>query len=165
MHRGWRIVARLVLLSILASPELSVAKDNGFTVVIDEKLTDEGSTTVWLGYLLARAKYREDNKVPLPGAGEIIPSFQEETYARAYAAQIYQEWKGEHRGWSNSYWETLSDIKAKGFMDAYVWTYLRQAGWSKSEQPKNLDAFRTWGRSLLNNHRAETHGALVVDRK
>jgi hypothetical protein len=103
--------------------------------------------------------------VPLPASGDIAPSFQEEVYARDYAAQIYQEWKAEHKGWSESYWETLSEIKAKGFMDAYVWIYLRQASWPKSEQPEDLVAFQTWGRSLLENHRAETHGALVVTRK
>jgi len=133
--------------------------------MVDSQLPDQGSTTVWLGYLLARAKYREDHKVPLPASGDIPPSFQEEVYARAYAAQIYQEWKAEHKGWSESYWETLSEIKSKGFMDAYVWTYLRQASWPKSKQPENLAAFQTWGRSLLENHRAETHGSLVVNRK
>jgi hypothetical protein len=164
LHRGRGVVARIVLLSILL-PGLAIAKDKDFTILVDPKLPDDGSTTVWLGYLLARAKYREDHKVPLPASGDVIPTFREETYARAYAAQIYQEWKGEHTGWSEVYWETLSEIKAKGFMDAYVWTYLRQASWSKTEQPENLAAFQAWGRSLLKNHKAQTHGALVVNQK
>ena len=165
MHRGRGVVAPVVLLSLILLPSLSFAKDKDFTVLVDSGLHDEGSTTVWLGYLLARAKYREDHKVPLPASGDILPSFQEEVYGRAYAAQIYQEWKAEHKGWSESYWEILSEIKTKGFMDAYVWTYLRQANWPKSEQPENLVAFQTWGRLLLRNHRAETHGALVLNPK
>lgn len=163
--RRWAQLSRIILIAILLLPSLSSAKDKDFTIVVDRALPDEGSTTVWLGYLLARAKYREDHSVALPTVGDIIPGFEEETYAREYGAQIYQEWKGEHKGWSNAYWETLSEIKAKGFMNAYVWTYLRQAAWPKSEQPKNLDAFQTWGRSFLKNHKAETHGLLVVNQK
>lgn len=146
-------------------PSLSVAGDKDFTILVDSQLPDDGSTTVWLGYLLARAKYREDHKVRLPASGDIIPSFQEETYARAYAAQIYQEWKSEHPGWTEAYWEALSEIKRNGFMDAYVWTFLRQADWPKSEQPENLVGFQTWARANLKNHQAETHGTLVVKQK
>jgi hypothetical protein len=162
---GHGVVVRVVFLTLILLPGLSLAKDKDFTVLVDSQLRDEGSITVWLGYLLARAKYREDHKVPLPASGDILPSFQEEVYARAYAAQIYQEWKAEHKGWKDSYWETLCEIKTKGFMDAYVWIYLRQASWPKSEQPGNIAAFQTWGRSLLENHRAETHGALVMNRE
>src|ERR1051325_7471293 len=43
-------LARLILLSILLLPGLSAATDKDFTIVVDEKLPDEGSTTVWLGY-------------------------------------------------------------------------------------------------------------------
>ena len=153
------------MLAAVFLPSFSLAKEKGFTVVVDSRLTDQGSVTVWMGYLLARAKYRDDQKIPLPASGDILPSFQEEVYARAFGAQIYQEWKAENKGWSEPYWEILSEIKAKGFMDAYVWTYLHQANWSKSEQPGNLTAFRTWSAALLKNHEPETHGALVLDRK
>ena len=164
-RRGRSLVAGLVLLSVILSPSLSLAKEKDFTILVDSQLPDDGSTTVWLGYLLARAKYREDHKVPLPAAGDILPSFEEEVYARGYAAQIYQEWKAEHQDWHEAYWDLLSEIKAKKFMDAYVWTYLRQTSWPKSEEPKNLRAFQSWGHSLLNNHKAQTQGSLVLSRK
>ena len=155
---------RLVLLSIIASPRC-LAKDDGFTIEIDPQLPDTGSTTVWMGYLLARAKYREDHHVPLPAAGEILPSFQEEVYARDYGVRIYQEWKAENKGWKEPYWETLSEINTKGFLDAYVWTYLRRHDWPKSDQPKNLTAYKDWSDSLLKNHHVQTHGSLVLNRK
>jgi hypothetical protein len=153
---------RVVLFSLIFLPSLSFAKDKDFTVVVDSRLPDDGSTTVWLGYLLARAKYRKDHKVPLPASGDIASSFQEEVYARAFAAQMYQEWKAEHKGWSESYWETLSEIKAKGFMDAYVWTFLRSPNWPDGQRPGDLSAFQNWSRSLLKNHKPETHGSLAV---
>jgi|GEM_PF-5250516 len=107
---------RLVLLSIVASPPC-LTKNDGFTIEIDPQLPDTGSTTVWMGYLLARAKYREDHKVPLPSSGDIVPSFQEEVYARDYGVRIYLEWKGQNKAWSEPYWETFSEIKTKGFLE------------------------------------------------
>lgn len=165
LRSGRTAFAGVILLSIILLPTLFLAKDKDVTIVVDSKLPDQGSTTVWLGYLLARAKYREDHKVPLPASGEILSSFEEEVYARAYATQIYQEWRAEHKPWHDAYWDILSEIKAKGFLAAYVWTYLHQASWPNGEEPKNLRAFQSWSRSLLQNHKAQTHGALVSARK
>jgi hypothetical protein len=165
LNRVLTFLLRLVLISLSIAPNFCLAKDDGFRIEIDPQLPDTGSTTVWMGYLLARAKYREDHKIPLPSSGEIVPSFQEEVYAREYGERIYQEWKGENKSWSEPYWELLSEIKTKGFLEAYVWTYLRRPNWPERDQPQNIATFQSWSNSVLKNHKVQTHGSLVLDRK
>lgn len=114
---------------------------------------------------MARAAYRDEHKLPLPPSGEIIPSFNEEIYARTTAAQVYQELKTKDKGLHDPYWEILSLVKKKGFMDAYVWTYLHRSEWQNREKPKSLSAFQEWSSLSLKDHKPQTYGSLAVERK
>jgi hypothetical protein len=162
LDRGRHLVLRLCLLSAIALPPVCIAKEPGVAIQFDPK---SPNSAIWLGYLMARAAYRVEHKLPLPESGVIVPGFDEEVAARTGAAQIYQELKENDKSLRDPYWETLSQIKAKGFMNAYVWTYLRRPSWPKSQQPRNLAAFEDWSRPLLKNHKAVTYGSLAVDRK
>ena len=159
-HRNF--VLRLVIISAISAAHLSLAKQPGIAIQFDPNPAKPKMDAIWLGYLLGRAAYRSEHKLPLPASGMIVPSFEEEVYARNGAAQVYQELKEKEKGLHDSYWETLLQIKTKGFMNAYVWTYLRRANWPKSQEPKNLAAFQTWSRSFLKNHKAQTYGSLAV---
>lgn len=119
---------------------------------------------VWYAYVLARAKYHEDHDLAIPKAGTIFPTFNEEVHAREKAAQVYGELKNEYKDYANAYWDALSQVNANRFMNAYVWTYVREPSWCASQEPKNLAAFRTWSESHLKNHHAVTYGALVVEK-
>jgi hypothetical protein len=159
LSRGQHLVLRLCLLSAIALPTVCNAKEPGVAIQFDPGTPN---AEVWLGYLISRAAFRVKHKLPLPESGIIVPGFDEEVDARTGAAQIYQELKEKDKRLHDSYWETLSQIKTKGFMNAYVWTYLRRANWPKSQEPKNLAAFQTWSRSFLKNHTAQTYGSLAV---
>lgn len=146
----------------MALPAVCSAKEPGVAIQFDPNTPN---AEIWLGYLLSRAAYRVKHKLPLPESGIIVPGFDEEVDARTGAAQIYQELKEKNKRLHDTYWETLSQIKAKGFMNAYVWTYLRRPNWPKNQQPRNLAAFQSWSTSLLKNHKAVTYVALAVERK
>jgi hypothetical protein len=165
LGRGRRLALRLLLLSAIALPNLCLAKEPGVAIQFDPNTPNEKVAVIWLGYLMARATYRPQHKLPLPQSGTISPAFDEEVYARTAAAEIYQELKEKDKGLHDPYWEILSQIKAKGFMKAYVWTYLRRAHWPKSQQPGSLSAFQNWSHSLLKHHKAVTYGSLAVERK
>jgi hypothetical protein len=165
MTRHRNFLLRLIMISALSSAHLSLAKQPDIAIQFDPNRPNEKVATIWLGYLMARAAYHSEHKLPAPASGIIIPTFAEEVYARETAAEIYQELKQKEKGLQDSYWETLSLIRTKRFMNAYVWTYLRQPGWPKSQQPKNLAAFQMWNRSLLKNHKAQTYGSLAVGAK
>lgn len=158
------LILRLFLVAAIFFPSLCVAKEPGVAIQFDPDVPNQKAAVIWLGYLMARAAYRLEHKLPLPESGVIFPGFDEEVEARKGAAQIYQELKEKDKGLHDSYWETLSQIKSKGFMNAYVWTYLHQANWPASQQPKNLSAFQAWSHSHLKNHKAITYGGLAVER-
>jgi hypothetical protein len=161
MLRCRSLILRLLLLTAVLLPLRALAKEPGIAIQFDPNTPN---AAVWLGYLMARAAYRAEHKLPLPESGPIFSTFEEETEARTSAAQIYQELKEKDKGLHDGYWETLSPIKSKGFMNAYVWTYLHQASWPASQQPKNLSAFQAWSRSHLENHKAITYGGLAVEK-
>jgi hypothetical protein len=127
--------------------------------------TNQKSMALWLAYLLAREVYHTKHNLPLPASGEILPSFDEEVSARNDTVQIYQELKEKDKQLHESYWETLTQVKAKGFMEAYVWTYVRRPDWPKSQQPNNLAAFEIWKNANLKNHQPQTVGRLTVQTK
>ena len=145
-------------------PTLCAAKEPKVTVLLDPKVEADWKTiAVWYGYVLARVKYRKDHKLPTPESGTVSPVLNEEVYARELGVQIYQQLKDENNGYFDAYWESLSQIKSKGFMRAYVWAYLHQASWPRIHQPQNLSAFQAWTFSHLRGHQAATLGALVVE--
>ncbi|PZR74356.1 MAG: hypothetical protein DLM73_08165 [Chthoniobacterales bacterium] len=142
-----------------------MAAERGIAIEWDPRESAEGAGTIWLGYLMARTAYREKHKLPLPVSGEIIPTFAEEVSARSDAAAIYQELKAKDKKLHDTYWEQLVQVGAKGFMPAYVWTYLRRPSWSEREAPRDLDVFERWRASALKDHKAQTHGRLAVTPK
>jgi len=162
LDRRSNFILRLLLVAAIFLQSLCVAKEPGVAIQFDPNTPN---AAVWLGYLISRVAYRTEHKLPMPQSGLIFSTFDEEVEARTGAAQIYQELKEKDRGLHDSYWETLSQIKSKGFMNAYVWTYLHQVNWPASQQPKNLSAFQGWSRSHLKNHKAITYGALGVEKK
>lgn len=131
------VVRVAVLISICASS--AFAKQKEILIEVDSN-APTNKFTIWLGYIMERADYHEKHNLPLPSSGEIIPSLQEEASARNFAVRIYQNLKEKDRHLRDGYWETLAQVKAKGFMNAYVWTYLRRPDWPKNQEPKNLAA-------------------------
>ncbi len=165
LRRSCLLVLPTLLAAAISLPNPSLAKQPGVSLVLAPDTPNEKSATVWCAYLLARAAYHKEHKLALPNSGPIFPTFNEEVYARISAAQVYDELKEKDTELYDPYWEILSEIKAKGFMNAYVWKYVRELSWCPSQEPKNFSAFQTWSESHLQNHHSLTYGALVVRRK
>jgi hypothetical protein len=144
-------------------PTLTFAGEN-VAVRFDPTKPNEKSAAIWLGYLMARVVYHEKHKLPIPPSGEIIPSFDEELDARTSAAQIYRELKEKDAKLNDPYWEILSDVDRRGFMSAYVWTFLRRKQWPSTARPANLAAFETWKKQALPKHKAQTYGWLEAGK-
>jgi hypothetical protein len=148
---------------ILAIARLGFAAQN-ISVRFDPDKPNAKSAAIWLGYLMARVVYHDKHKLPTPAAGEIIPSLGEEVDARSAASQVYRELKAKDANLKDAYWEILSDVDRRGFMAAYVWTFLRRKQWPASERPFNLAAFETWRKQALPNHKAQTYGWLEAGK-
>lgn len=80
-------------------------------------------------------------------------SFQCELTARE---QLIDAWS-EHREASGAggYLDQLRQVEAAGYLDEYVWHYLRHRSW---EPPTGLDleGFRSWSREHLPDHESRT---------
>lgn len=130
----------------------------------DADKPSEKSAAIWLDYLMARVVYHEKHKLPIPPSGEIVPSFDEELDARGSATQIYRELKEKDAKLKDPYWETLSEVDRRGFMGAYVWTFLRRQQWPATARPANLAAFETWKKQALPKHKPQTYGWLEAGK-
>jgi hypothetical protein len=152
----------LAILLLLATGAVGVAKDPGPSVVVryDPDKPNRQTAVIWLAYLVARTAFHEKHHLLIPASGEIRPSFAEELDARKTAAQIYRELKAKDAKMRDAYWDVLSQVDEKGFMGAYVWTFLRRPEWPASNRPRNLPAFEQWKQRGLPNHQPQTYGWL-----
>jgi len=138
--------------SILAAP--------GITARYDPDKPNRETAMFWLAYLLGRMAYHEEHHLPIPGAGEIIPTLEEEVSGRRMAVGAYRDFKKKEGRHQDAYWETMSIVEAAGFLTPYVWTFHRRLEWSSSKQPRNIAAFDIWRCSALTRHKPQTFGWL-----
>jgi hypothetical protein len=150
-------------MAVVLLPTLTFAGQN-IAVRFDPTKPNEKLATIWLGYLIARVAYHDKHNLPVPPSGEIVPTFSEELDARSSATQIYRELKEKDATLKDPYWETLCDVDRRGFMGAYVWTFLRRPQWPSAERPSNLAAFEAWKKQALPKHKAQTYGWLEAGK-
>jgi hypothetical protein len=161
---GWHILpfatarAFSSVLTLFLFATVCFAKDASVIYELNPSLS-ETAMPAWLFYLGARETYRKEHHLSLPRSGEIVPSFDEEVTARTMALQMYVV-----LGSRDPYWETLTQVSAKAFLPAYVWTFHHRPEWPDKDRPKNLGAFEKWARSALKNHKPQTGGRLVVKK-
>jgi hypothetical protein len=155
-------IALAVAIAILF-PALTFASQ-GITVRYDPDKPNKKSAAIWLAYLIFRTAYHDEHKLPIPPAGEVVPTFEEEIHARKNTAQTYRELKAKERDLKDPYWETLSEVDRRGFMPAYVWIFLRRKQWPATVRPSNLAAFEEWKKRALPNHKAQTYGWLEAGK-
>jgi hypothetical protein len=133
-------------------------------VRFDPDKPNKKSATIWLGYLISRLAFHEKHNLPIPPAGEIVPSFDEEWDARSSTTRLYRELKEKDAKLNDPYWETLSEVDRRGFMGAYVWTFLRRPQWPTTARPTNLAAFEAWKKQALPKHKPQTYGWLEAGK-
>jgi hypothetical protein len=159
-----RLTSRLAIaaVAVVLLPAIAFAAE--ITVRYDPDKPNKKSATIWLAYLVFRTAFHEEHKLPIPAAGEIAPTCEEEVQARKKAAQVYRELKEKDATLKDPYWETLSDVDRLGFMGAYVWTFLRRPQWPSPARPSNLAAFEAWKKRALPKHKPQTYGWLEAGK-
>lgn len=160
-----RLTSRLATAAVVVVllPAITFAAQ-GITVRYDPDKPNKTSAKIWLAYLVFRTAFHEEHELPIPAAGEIVPTFEEEVHARKSTVQVYRELKVKERDLKDPYWEILSEVNRRGFMAAYVWTFLRRKQWPATARPTNLAAFEAWKKQALPNHKAQTYGWLEAGK-
>jgi len=167
----WRrdIMKKMALLVILctlllASSALAGNDQIGYALELDPTLPDDIGAA-WLGYLMERQIYiREHPDQYKLTPGIVIPTFDEEVDARRTMAQIWKELKEKDQGRKDKYLDELVSVHKADFMREYVWSYLRQQGWTRQPKDLRLKEFSQWQQLHLKDHKSETHGKIRITK-
>ncbi len=103
----------------------------------------------WVRYSLARSTCQLEIGGENPARAT---SFECELGAREHLLEAWSELGGGSR---DTYLDTLADVHEAGFLDEYVWEYLRRPSWTA---PAALDegSFDAWRRRHLRGHDPQT---------
>jgi hypothetical protein len=125
-----------------------------------EPTHDTASVAAWLAYAVELARYSADHPDTRPPCGgRLVPGFAAELAARQAALREYRLRTDAER--TSSYFNELSRVDAAGFLDEYVWHYLRNDRWDVALPPGlDLDAFGQFRARELPTHVAQS-GARV----
>lgn len=122
-----------------------------------EAKTSEAAKMLWLIYANSRVTYAESHRSDvLLEEQRVVPSFTEELSARRETVGLYRKMKKEKPQITDPYWDQIDGIEAAGFLDEYVWIFLRRPSWSSGQEPKRLAEFAEYRKAELQGHRAET---------
>jgi hypothetical protein len=121
---------------------------------------DTASAAAWLAYAVELARYSgEHPETRPPCGGRLVPGFAAELAARQAALREYR--MRTTAAQTSSYFNQLARVEAAGFLDEYVWHFLRNEGWDLAPPAGlELDAFEPFRQRELATHVAQS-GARV----
>jgi hypothetical protein len=121
------------------------------SVDVDASL-DPAEASTWLNYAAELTRYsREHSQIRPPCGGSLVPGFAAELAARRAALREYLARVDTER--TSSYFDALARVDAAGFLDEYVWYYLRDP--HRDVLPPTelaMDAFDTYRERELATH-------------
>jgi hypothetical protein len=161
-HFGWR--TRLGLALTLIAFASTLANMPAVVMRYDPDKPNRKSAVLWLAYLVSRTAFHEKHHLPIPISGEILPSFEEEVDARTITVQTYRTLKTTDPAMKDPYWDALSEVERKGFMRAYIWSFLCRKEWPSRVRPSHLAEFNAWKQNALSKHVPETYGWLEAGK-
>ncbi|RHW74573.1 lysozyme inhibitor LprI family protein [Colwellia sp. RSH04] len=118
-------------------------------------LNDKNAMHGWLFYGMALKTW----PIELEESGQ--PNlYKRELFARSKTAQIWQELKANKAVTPDKYLDELVIIYEAGFMEEYVWAYIRKSG--RTQNNLKLDKFKQWIFVNLPDHKAIIHTGVKV---
>lgn len=139
------------------APARPAAQDASIDV---DATTDNSAAAAWLAYAVELTRFsREHPETRPPCGGSLVPGFEAELAARQVALRDYRLHDAAAR--TSSYFNELERVEAAGFLDEYVWHYLRNER-TDTTPPLSLDlgAFEQFRQRELATHAVQS-GARV----
>lgn len=132
-------------------------------VVVNLDEMEGDASAAWLGYLLARSQWIDDNLV-VAQPEEFLnytPRFEEELTGRWAMTQI---WGGlrEKGAQPDDYLDALTLIEEKGFLKPYVWRYHYQDHWGPRPNDLPWVRFDQWMTQRLPEFQPVTRGSIKL---
>ena len=125
-----------------------------------EATADNAAAAAWLAYAAELTRFTHEHpEVRPPCGGRLVPGFAAELAARNAALREYRVRDAAAR--TSSYFNVLERVEAAGFLDEYVWYYLRKESADRTPPPGiDLGAFEQFRQRELSTHAAQS-GARV----
>jgi hypothetical protein len=125
--------------------------------------SDPGDAPLWLAYALELARQAQESPAILPPCGGLLqPDYAAERAARRAALQEYR--RRDAGGRTSEYFETLARVDAAGFLDEYIWTFLRNpARDTTAPTALALDDFEKFRTRELASHGVQTGAHVRVN--
>jgi len=122
--------------------------------------TNDAAAAAWLAYAVELTRFsREHPETRPPCGGGLVPGFTAELAARQVALRDYRLRDAATR--TSSYFNELERVDAAGFLDEYVWHYLRNERVDSTPPPGlDLGAFEQFRQRELATHAVQS-GARV----
>ena len=123
---------------------------------------DSAAASAWLAYAVELARYSGEHPETRPRCGgRFAPGFEAELTARGAALREYRARDPAQR--TSSYFNDLARVEAAGFLDEYVWTYLRNENADLTPPPSiGLDAFEQFRARELATHIVQTGAHVMI---
>lgn len=141
-----RIFLIVVIFFLSACNATQPAKKDNQLYLDQSVLSNKSSAAGWLAYGMALTAwepvYLEDGSPDY---------FKREISARETAAQIWKELKQNDASKSDADLDILETISDAGFMDEYLWVYLKEDDWN-DPGTLELEKFNEWASKNLISH-------------
>lgn len=153
--------AALVLLVACSHAKPKPPKDS---LTVNLELSEHSThdeQAIWFSYAMARqvfATLHEGVHPDVPGV--VIPTFEEELFARGSALKVYAELRAKDPKVDIAYFNDLTRVAASSFLREYAWTYLHWATWGQPPADLKLAAFDEWRKTNLADHHVRTDAGI-----
>lgn len=117
-----------------------------------EASPDTASAAAWLAYAVELARFSGEHPETRPACGgRLVPGFAAELAARQAALREYRMRAAATL--PSGYFDELARVEAAGFLDEYVWHFLRNEQWDAVPQASlELEAFEAFRKRELATH-------------
>ena len=146
----------------LRPPVIAVPPPQEASVEVDAG-SDVADAALWLTYAVELTRYaREHPEIRPPCGGRLVPGYAAELSARRAALHDYLARPADAR--VSSYFDALARVDAAGYLDEYVWYYLRDP--QRDVTPPaalKAAAFELYRQAQLATHVAQSGAHVRID--
>lgn len=130
-------------------------------LVMDLNQHEENTSAAWLGYLLARTRWIDENLITASERDfqAYAPRAGEELTGRETLAELWRNFR--QKGASpDQYLDALARIEEQGYLEPYVWRYHSESAWGEAPGDLPWVRFDQWMARELPGFQPVTRGSI-----
>ena len=140
------VAISLVMLQLISCSVYNQPPPTNEVYISPAIFADKNASAGWVAYGIALASWE-----PSYLSNGKLNYFDREVFARMEAAKIWKQLREKESVKANKDLDDLSTINDAGYMQEYVWVYLKRRSWRDPGNLK-LKEFRVWAQENLQQH-------------